>query len=94
MNEFPVLVERSLKFQLVPNGVLSDVVIQVGYPAWVEPNLEAACPVAIHGMEGRIPKIRGVDQMDAIKNALLFIENYLTDRGDKGKFFWPNGDEY
>lgn len=93
-DDFPVLMERHLKLQSTLGEPMSDVVIQVGYPAWVQHGLEASCPVSIRGVPGRTPNIRGVDPMDAMKNAMIFIETYLTDRQGKAKFFWPNGEEY
>jgi len=93
-NEFPVFLERHLRFQSVPDEPMCDVIIQVGHPAWVQEGLEASCPIAIRGVAGRTPNIRGVDPMDAMKNAMVFIESYLTDRRGKSTFFWPNGEKY
>jgi len=94
LDDFPVFLERHLKLQSAPDEPMTDVIIQVGYPVWVQQGLEASCPVAIRGVAGRTPHIRGVDQMDAMKNALIFIETYLTDRQGKPTFFWPNGEKY
>lgn len=93
-DDFPVLMERHLKLRSIPDGMISDIVIQVGYPVWIQPNLEASCAVAIRGVAGRMMDIRGVDPIDAMKNVMLFIESYLEDGQGEVRFFWPNGEKY
>jgi len=93
-DQFPVLIERHLKFQPASGGSLVDVVVQIGYPKWVNLNLEASCPVAFRGGIGRVKDIAGIDPLNAMKNAITFVESYLSPDGRKGKFFWNDGEEY
>jgi hypothetical protein len=93
-DEFPVLMERLLKLRSSQDGCLSDVVVQIGYPVWTEHNVEAACPVAFRGGIGRVNDIRGIDPISAMKQAITFVETYLTRSEAGDKFFWPDGEEY
>lgn len=93
-NQFPVLIERQLKVQRAPGGALADVVIEIGQPYWTDPGIEAACPVAIRGLVGRVNDIHGIDPMSAMKQAIDFIETYLSHPADDMKFFWPDGEPY
>jgi len=93
-DQFQVLMERHLKLQRSPNGPLTDVVIQLGYPRWTELNVEAACPVAIRGDIGRVSDIRGIDPINAVKQAIAFVEKYLDRSATDEKVFWPDGEEY
>jgi hypothetical protein len=74
---FPVLVERRASFNPPDGSPPIDVLAQVGYPYWVIPDMEAACPVAIVGTLGRVPDIRGIDPMSALKIAIEFIYTYF-----------------
>ena len=76
--QFPVLIARRLKMQRSPGEALVEVVIEIGNPYWTEPDVEAACPVAIRGTVGRVNDIRGIDPMSAMKQAINFVETYLN----------------
>jgi len=91
---FPVLITRHLKMQRSPSDALVDVVVEIGHPYWTEPDVEAACPVAIRGTVGRVNDIRGIDPMSAMKQAINFVETYLDGSAGDEKFFWPNGEEF
>jgi hypothetical protein len=93
-NQFPVLMERRLKFRPSPDKSDIDIVVQVGYPRWTELNVEAACPVSFVGGIGRVKDICGIDPLNAMKHALMFIETYLNRPEGNGKFFWEDGEEY
>jgi hypothetical protein len=92
--QFPVLFTRRLKFLRTPGEALVDVVVEIGQPYWAEQDVEAACPVAIRGTIGRVIDIRGIDPMDAIKQAIGFADVYLDRPTGDERFFWPNGDEF
>lgn len=94
VDDFPILVERHLKFQSLTGGIQTDIIIQIGYPKWIQPNLEASCPVCFRGDIGRVKDIVGNDPMEAIKNAILFTESYLQHRSEQVKFFWSTGEDY
>lgn len=93
-HDFPVLMERRLKLRPALGEPHSDLVIQVGYPVWIQQDFEASCSVAIRGIAGPILNIGGVDPIDAMKNVMIFIENYLDNPKGGAKFLWPNGEEY
>lgn len=95
-SQFAVLIERHLKFQKSQDGDSVDIIVQVGCPHWTEPNVAAACPVSFVGGIGRVQDICGIDPLNAMKNAISFIELYLSlsSSDEKGKFFWEGGEEY
>lgn len=91
---FPVLMERHLKLQHTPRDSFAEIIVQIGYPKWTVPDIEACCPVAIRGDIGRVKDIAGIDPIDAMKNAVTFLESYLKQKNSEIKVFWPNGEEY
>lgn len=93
-DQFPVLITRHLKMQRAPNEALVEIVVELGCPYWTEPEVEAACPVAIRGAVGRVNDICGIDPMSAMKQAIDFVESYLVHPAGDFKFFWPDGEEY
>ncbi|MBK6897121.1 MAG: hypothetical protein IPH06_11070 [Alphaproteobacteria bacterium] len=92
-NDFMVCFERRLKLQRTPDSIL-DIVIQIGYPRWTEPDIEVRCPVAIRGDVGRVKDIAGIDPIDAMKNAISFVESYLKQIDSQTKVLWPDGEAY
>ncbi len=80
--------------QRSPSDALIDVVVEIGTPYWTEPDVEAACPVAIRGTVGRVNDIRGIDPMSAMKQAISFVEAYLDHPVGDEKFFWSDGEGY
>jgi len=93
-NFFPVLIERQLRARRSGDSELTEVVIEIGQPYWTDPGIEAACPVAIRGTVGRVNDIHGIDPMSAMKQAIDFVEAYLSHPADELKFFWPDGEPY
>ncbi|MFC5771130.1 DUF6968 family protein [Thauera sinica] len=93
-DRFPVLIERRLKMQRSTNDDLIEIVVEIGTPYWTKPDIEAACPVAIRGCLGRVNDIRGIDPLNAMKQAISFVEIYLDRSTNSEKFFWPDGEEY
>ena len=91
---FPVLIVRHLKMQRSPGDAAVDIAVEIGHPYWTEPDIEAACPVAIRGAVGRVNDIRGIDPMSAVKQAINFVEIYLDHPVEGERFFWPDGEEY
>ncbi|MCB1680832.1 MAG: hypothetical protein KDI65_02755 [Alphaproteobacteria bacterium] len=92
-DDFQVSLERRLKVQRNPDSIV-DIIIQIGYPKWTEPDIEARCPVAIRGDLGRVSDIAGIDPIDAMKNALTFVETYLKQKDSQTKVLWPDGESY
>jgi hypothetical protein len=93
-DEFPVLAERHLRLRESVHTRPVELVIQIGYPYWTRPDIEAACPVAVRGAVGRVNDIRGIDPMGAVAQAIKFIETYLQDASESGRLFWPDGEAY
>ncbi len=92
-DRFPVLLERRLILKRPQDDGEADLVIEVGHPYWIEPGIEAACPVAVRGLVGRVNDIRGVDLMGAVHEALRLVETLLKDRKDI-QLLWPDGEEF
>jgi hypothetical protein len=94
-DNFEVYAERIL---ILNDAVLAqkrEIKIQIGKPYWTEPDVEAACPVAIRGLIGRVNDIRGIDFVDAMKQTIGFIETYLQGVDVTGKtLYWPDGERY
>jgi hypothetical protein len=93
-DEFPVLITRRLKFRRKLGEALTDIIVEIGHPYWIESDVEAACPVAIRGAIGRVNDIRSIDPMSAMKQAISFVEKYLEHPTDGEKIFWPDGESY
>ena len=93
-DEFPVLIARRLKLRPAPGDALTDIIVEIGHPYWIEPDVEAACPVAIRGAVGRVNDIRGIDPISAMKQAISFVEKYLEHPAGGEEIFWPDGESY
>lgn len=92
-DRFPVIVERRLKIRSSVDDQEKDLLVRIGKPYMTESNGDAVCPVAIDGLFGRLPDIRGVDEMDALRLALELVENTLRERAGE-QVFWPDGEPY
>lgn len=92
--EFPVLIERRLRIRSRANGEERDLIIQVGQPQRIGNEDDAACPVAIHGLFGRLADIHGVDAMDAVRLAIELVENTLRGKRGELEILWPTGEPY
>ena len=91
-DRFPVLVERRLKIRSSDNKE-RELLVRIGKPRATEANGDAVCPVAIDGLFGRLPDIRGVDEMDALRLALELVERTLRERTGE-QVLWPDGEPY
>ena len=92
-DDFQVFLERHLVLQRTPDYSV-DIVVQIGYPKWTKPGIQACCPVAISADIGRVKDIVGIDPIDSMKNALTFVETYLKQKYSQTKVLWPNGESY
>jgi hypothetical protein len=72
---------------------MKEIVIEIGCPFWTQEEEEAACPVAIRGLLGRVQDIRGADPMSAMKFAIRFVESCLKPHPGE-KLFWMSGEEF
>lgn len=93
-DQFPVLVERRLKIRLAPNGEERDLLIQIGKPYSTGNEDDAACPVVMDGLFGRLADIHGIDAMDAIRLAIELVEKTLQGKSTELQVLWPNGEPY
>ena len=93
-NDFEKIVERVLIVDDAETGKQREIRIQIGRPYWTEPEIEAACPVAIEGYFGRLADIHGIDPLNALKLAINFVDTVLKGLPKTQKVFWPNGESY
>jgi hypothetical protein len=91
---FKVLVERNLILKNQETRSKDKLKVLIGVPRWTSKGKEAACPVAVEGLVGRVADIRGVDPMQAIQLALAFTNSLLRNLTSTKKVTWPNGEPY
>ena len=66
----------------------------IGAPYWTTEGVEAACPIALEGLHGRLADICGIDPMDALRNALGVLEKSLTGALEDYELYWPDGEAF
>jgi hypothetical protein len=93
-NEFPSIVERRLVLHDISADSKRQIRLVVGCPYWTEPEMEAACPVAIYGYLGRLADIHGIDPMGALTLAIKFLDDLLEGLPENLVVYWPSGDPY
>ena len=91
---FDVLIERRLLVKTEGDPSPKNISIEIGHPYWTIDGIEAACPVAIRGLIGRTRDIRGIDPMDSLKQALQFVDTYLSGVSCAPLITWPDGEAY
>lgn len=89
--DFRTLVQRQLRVRS-PNGDERGLVVRIGEPHLTEADGDAACPVEISGLFGQLADIHGIDEMDALRLAIEFVERTL--RGSDEQIVWPDGEPY
>ena len=91
---FEVVVERRLTLRDANQKGSKEIRICIGKPYWTEEGIEAACPVAVHGLVGRAKDIAGIDPLNALELAIAFV-NSLLEKLPSGKdLYWTNGEPY
>ena len=93
-SDFDKVVERVLVLKDEKTGQQQQVIIEIGRPYWTEPDMEAACPVAIEGLLPRREDIRGIDPFNALELAIGFINSFLSKLPKTQKLEWLSGDDY
>jgi hypothetical protein len=88
------IVERALKARLRSSGKEIAVRVLIGRPYWTIENTEAACPLTIEGLYGDLIPIRGIDPLDALRNAVRMVDDLLGKVRDKYDLYWSDGEEY
>jgi uncharacterized protein (DUF2062 family) len=72
----------------------TNIQIVIGFPYWIQNNTEAACPVAINGLNSRLSDIRGVDFIQALELAILLTSNLLKSINATHLITWLDGEPY
>jgi uncharacterized protein DUF6968 len=91
--EAEVIAERRLLLRV--GQWKQDVVIRIGKPYWVSPDVEAACPVEVTGIAEELADIRGVDPLQALELAQGLVNRLLKSAAARGaKLTWPDGSPY
>jgi hypothetical protein len=73
---------------------LEKVSIYIGVP---EVNFEtggASCSVAVDGFINHSCNVYGIDQFDALKRAIKFVETLFFDLPPSHQLFWPDGEPF
>jgi hypothetical protein len=91
---FEVLLERKLILKNQETRSRSELKVRIGVPRWTKRGREAACPVAIDGLVGRVEDIRGVDPMQAVELAIAFVNSLISSLPPTKKVQWPSGEPY
>jgi hypothetical protein len=94
MEHFPILAERTL---LLVEGKSKQSVrlrVVIGKPYWIEEGISAACPIAIHGLVGRVQDVHGVDLFQALELAIGLANSLLSSIPPEKVLVWPDGEPY
>lgn len=93
MIEREVFAERRLLLRKARQK--QDVVIRIGKPYWVSPDIEAACSVEVTGIAEKLADIRGIDLLQALELAQGLANRLLKSAVAQGaKLTWPDGRPY
>lgn len=65
---------------------------RVGRPYWIVDGVEAACLAGIEGFCGPLREIRGIDCLDALRNAMTFVYILLGKEQVDFELRWPSGE--
>lgn len=91
---FEKIAERKLILIDETTGQSSQIIVQIGRPYWIEPEIDAVCPVRIKGILDDEQNIFGVDELSALELAMGFIKTYLTNLPPTKKVTWIDGEQY
>ncbi len=93
-SDMNIIAERVLSARSRASGAEVSVKAAIGAPYWVDVGIEAACPVSIEGLQGRINDIRGIDPLDALRNAVGVLEKLLAGALEDYELYWPDGEPF
>lgn len=88
------IVERKLSLADEGTGEQRELRIEIGRPQWTEIDIEAVCPVFIHGLMDSALNIYGSDLLSALECALGFVKSELSNLPATQKVLWPDGEPY
>jgi hypothetical protein len=86
---FDKIVERKLWLVGANTDSKTDLCIEIGSPRWVEPDIEAACPVCIRGIMNEPITIFGSDLLNVLECALQFVAIELKNLPESQLVQWP-----
>lgn len=92
--EGSLIVERTLHARSRESGQQITIKVSIDRPYWTEEGVEAACPVTFEGVYGRQPDIRGIDPLDALRNALALTDKLIDGAQRDYELFWPDGEPF
>jgi hypothetical protein len=85
MTEF---VTRQLLVKQASSNEFENLSVKVLAPVWVEEGIEADCRVVLSGVHNLDQVIKGMDPIDALQNALSFLERFLISEENGISYFW------
>ena len=93
-SEMQAIAERVLNARSRASGVEVEFKAVIGAPYWVDKGIEAVCPLALEGLQGRLADIRGIDPIDALHNAINVLDQLLAGALDNYELHWPDGEPF
>ena len=88
-NNASIFLRRKLFFGDPKRKGSAMIIIEISKPH--KKDFDVACSVYIKGYREKMHEIFGVDDIDAIKNACLFIEKIFEGNDN---VYWPDGSRY
>lgn len=85
---------RVIKARVRQSGKEIPVKVSIGQPYWTQDGIEAACPVTLEGLYGPQPDIRGIDPIDALRNAIRLVDSLLKGAQKEHELFWPDDEPF
>lgn len=92
--DFDKIAERKLSLADEGTAKQTELRIEIGRPQWTEIDLEAVCPVFIHGLMDSPLNIYGSDLLSALECAIGFVKSELSNLPSTQKVLWPDGESY
>jgi len=93
-SEIQAIAERVLNARSKASGAEVEIKAVIGTPYWVDKGIEAACPLALNGLQGRLTDVRGIDPIDALHNAIGVLDQLLAGALDNYELYWPDGEVF
>jgi hypothetical protein len=91
-DEIDPIAERNFRARSKSSGQEFSVKAIIGRPRPTGTEGEMYCPVVIEGLQGRLQDIRGIDAIDALRNAIKLAEILIEGAHSDYDLFWPDGE--
>ena len=88
-DDAPVFLRRRLFLGKPENQGGAMIVVEISKP--YKKDFDVACRVCIKGYRKEMHEIFGIDDIDAVKNACLFVEKIFK---GSSNVYWPDGSRY